>query len=115
MNINSKNIPEKGSFKLFVLLIFFLLVSLACSLTDSAVQPIETPTSSVSVANQKNITTIQTAWKASTTEEKKQLCKIILKNVEFDFSRNMISKIVPHSEYRILFQMIPTLQDKLGE
>lgn len=63
----------------------------------------------------KILATLQTAWKASTTEEKKQLCKIILKNVEFDFSRKKISKIIPHSEYRILFQMIPTLQDKLGE
>jgi len=61
------------------------------------------------------LATIQTAWKAATTEEKRELCKVILKNVEFDFSSNKISRIVPHSEYRVLFQMIPDIQDKLGE
>lgn len=61
------------------------------------------------------LVTLQAAWKAATTEEKRELCKVILKNVEFDFSKNEISKITPHPEYQILFRMIPEIQSKLGE
>lgn len=63
----------------------------------------------------KMLATLQTAWNAATSEEKRELCKVILKNVEFDFSRNKISKIIPHPEYQILFRMIPDLQNRLGE
>jgi hypothetical protein len=61
------------------------------------------------------LVTLQAAWKAATTEEKRELCKVILKNVEFDFSKNEISKITPHPEYQILFRMIPGIQSKLEE
>jgi site-specific DNA recombinase len=52
------------------------------------------------------IVNIREAWRAATKEEQKQICKILFKSVEYDFSKGEIVKIVPNPEYEILFKII---------
>jgi site-specific DNA recombinase len=49
---------------------------------------------------------LQLAWRAATMEEKQELCKIILKQVVYDFEIGEIVMVVPKAEYEVLFGMM---------
>ena len=53
---------------------------------------------------------LREAWGIATPDERKILCKMLLKHVIFDFEKKKIISIRPRSEYAVLFQMVPTLQ-----
>ncbi len=53
---------------------------------------------------------LREAWNVATPDERKVLCKMLLKDVVFDFEKKAIISIRPRSEYAVLFQMVPALK-----
>jgi hypothetical protein len=53
---------------------------------------------------------LREAWGIATLDERKVLCKMLLKDIVFDFEKKLIVSIRPRSEYAVLFQMVPSLQ-----
>jgi hypothetical protein len=53
---------------------------------------------------------VREAWNIATPDERKVLCKMLLKDVVFDFEKKTIISIHPRFEYAVLFQMVPSLQ-----
>ncbi len=50
------------------------------------------------------------AWNIATPDERKVLCKMLLKDIVFDFEKKTIISIRPRSEYAVLFQMVTSLK-----
>jgi DNA invertase Pin-like site-specific DNA recombinase len=53
---------------------------------------------------------LREAWNIATPDERKVLCKMLLKDVVFDFEKKTIISIRPRSEYAVLFQMVTSLK-----
>lgn len=53
---------------------------------------------------------LREAWGIATPDERRVLCKMLLKHVVFDFEKKAIVSIRPRSEYVVLFQMVSSLQ-----
>jgi hypothetical protein len=49
---------------------------------------------------------LQPVWRAATLEEQRELCLIILKQVEYDFETGKLERVVPKAEYEILFRLM---------
>jgi len=49
---------------------------------------------------------LQPVWQAATLEEQRELCLIILKQVEYDFETGKLERVVPKAEYEILFRLM---------
>jgi len=47
---------------------------------------------------------LQLAWRDAIMEEKQELCKIILKQVAFDFETGEIGPVLSKVEYEVLFR-----------
>ena len=49
------------------------------------------------------------AWEIATLSERSELVKIIFDEIQIDLETQMITKLRPRSEYRVLFDMVERL------